>query len=227
MTESSASSGRPRTHSTVAALLDAAGRRVAVDGFASASLRGIMRDAGADPGSIHYHFGGREQLMAALLERLLVPINDRRAELLDGLEAPSRGAEDRPIPMEGLIDALVRPDLEVARAMDRRGSQDARLVGLIYLEPATFVTAQVEQRFAPVARRFHPRLIEAAPTIAPETLAWRIRWCLFGTLGAVLADPGRPSLADPERFEYLLDHLVTTLTAAVGGGRRQSNAEAT
>ena len=44
------------------ALINAAEEEFANAGFDAASLRKIMRAAGADPGAIHYHFGGCDAL---------------------------------------------------------------------------------------------------------------------------------------------------------------------
>lgn len=188
------------------ALIDAAEARFAEDGFGGASLRAVMRDAGADPGAVHYHFGSREALASAVLDRVLGPVNDRRLANLVALVAADA------LDLGRLVRALVEPDLEVAAELDGRGSGRSRLLGSIYLHPAAFVVEQVESRFAPVAARFHPHLIAAVPHVPPEELAWRVRWCVFGTLGAVLSDPDR---AGTSMSEPLADRLVPVLAAAL------------
>ncbi|MEM9132853.1 MAG: TetR family transcriptional regulator [Actinomycetota bacterium] len=226
----SAGSG-PEQAGARTALLDAAESEFAAQGYAQASLRAIMRRAGTDPGAVHYHFRNRAGLAAAVLDRLLVPLNQRRLDLLTELEraaglAPDQfGSDDRAdgdrggenavgegdrggtddrahgdrggenavgegtvLPVAGLVEALLRPDVELATALDEREQGRARLVSATYLRPADFVLTQVEVRFAPVAARFHPHLIAAIPDVAPEILGWRVRWAVFGLVGAVLAD---------------------------------------
>jgi len=206
---------------TTAALLDAAEAQFAGEGFQRASLRAVMRAAGADPGAIHYHFGGRPALAGAVLDRLLAPLNRRRLELLDAAIAATARP---PVPMRDLVDALIRPDLELAADLERRGTGRARLVGLIYLEPEAFVAERVEAHFAPVARRFLPEMISAAPHVAPHDLAWRVRWVVFGTLGAVLATPGGageesgdlPADAPVDAaIDGLIERVVPSLAAAL------------
>lgn len=192
---------------TASALIDSAESLFAVDGFELASLRAVMRLAGTDSGAVHYHFGNRESLAAAVLDRILAPLNDRRLELLSELELRANG-----IRTADLVEALVRPDVEMAHTLQRRGNGRARIVGSIYLHSASFVTALVEDRFAPVAGRFHPHLVRLIPSVSADTLAWRIRWCLFGTVGAVLADPEEPFRHSEDD---LVAHLVHTLTAAI------------
>lgn len=201
------------TESGAAALVDAAEELFAVEGIEGASLRGVMRRAGTDPGSVHYHFGGREALAAAVLDRILVPLNDRRLVLLAEREvAGELAAVD-------LVDALIRPDIEVAAELENRGRGRSRLIGNIYLHPAAFVEQLVEQRFAPVAVRFMPRFAAVLPEVDGELIGWRIRWCVFATTGALLAS--RQPAFDTHSVDELLDRLVPTLTSAVAAPTKE------
>jgi AcrR family transcriptional regulator len=196
---------------TAAALIDAAEEHFAVDGFERASLRAMMRAAGADPGSVHYHFGGREALAGAVLDRILAPLNARRMDLLSRAEERHRSTGS-PVPLPELVECLARPDLEAALALGRRGRERARLIGLIYLNPAAFVTERVEAHFAPVAGRFLPGLVAVLPGLAPDLIAWRVRWFLYGVLGALLADPDEPFAVEPSA---LTARIVASTTAAL------------
>ncbi|MFN0090765.1 MAG: TetR family transcriptional regulator [Acidimicrobiales bacterium] len=192
--------------STVDLLLDAAEVEFASAGIETGSLRRIMREAGADPGAVHYHFGGREALAAAVLERILIPLNLRRLELLDAAVAAGRPATSQ------LIDALVRPDVEAAHLLHARSPGRARLIGAIYIRPADFVAATVAGHFAPVADAFRPHLETALPHLAFGDIAWRVRWCVFGAVGALLTDEAAPF----ERpADELTSELVRTLAAAL------------
>lgn len=51
------------------ALLDAAERAILAEGFAGASTRRIAQEAGVPLSLVHYHFGGKEGLLVALVER--------------------------------------------------------------------------------------------------------------------------------------------------------------
>lgn len=195
------------TSSRVDALLDAAEAEFADAGFGRGSLRKIMRAAGADPGAIHYHFGGREALAEMVLNRILVPLNDRRLELLNQAEA--KGSPT----LAQLIDALIRPDVETAQQLHAQSPGRTRLIGSIYLHPVDFVEATVSAHFAPVAEAFRPHLERVVPHRPFAVLGWRVRWCVFGTLGALLTD-GTEAFARPT--DELIDELVTTLAGALG-----------
>ena len=187
-------------------LLDAAEAEFAGAGIEDGSLRRIMREAGADPGSIHYHFGGRPALVTAVLDRILAPLNARRLELLAEVVAAG------PPGVAQLIEALVRPDIETARALQVKSPGRARLIGAIYTRPSDFVAARVAAHFAPVADAFRPHLEAVLPHLTFGDVAWRIRWCVFGTVGALLTDESAPF---DRPADDLIDELVRTLAAAL------------
>lgn len=190
----------------VDALLDAAEAEFASEGIEGGSLRRIMRQAGADPGAVHYHFGGREAFAAAVLDRILVPLNARRLDLLD--EVVTGG----PPRVSQLLEALIRPDIELAHHLQARSPGRARLIGAIYLRPSDFVATTVAGHFAPVANAFRPHLEAALPHLSFDAIAWRIRWCVFGTVGALLTDESAPF---DRPAHDLLDELIRSLAAAL------------
>lgn len=194
------------TSARVDALLDAAEAEFAEAGFHTASLRKIMRAAGADPGAVHYHFGGREALSRAVLDRVLAPLNARRLELLDVAVATGEPSLDQ------LVEALIRPDIETAQLLHSRSPGRARLIGAIYVHPAEFVGATVARHFAPVADAFRPHLERALPRLAFPVIGWRVRWCVFGTVGALLSDASAAFDGGPDS---LVAKLVQPLAGAL------------
>jgi AcrR family transcriptional regulator len=64
-------------------LLDAALRSYAKTGIAAASLRRIASDAGVTPAMVHYYFGSKEQLRAAVVEERVMPVIAVLRERLD------------------------------------------------------------------------------------------------------------------------------------------------
>jgi AcrR family transcriptional regulator len=82
------------------------------DGVDGVSLRQIAVESGLrNPASVQYHFGSKEALLRAVIELRLPPINEHRLELLDQLDADGRGHD-----LRGLVDAMVRPLLELEAA---------------------------------------------------------------------------------------------------------------
>lgn len=179
----------------------------ASEGVDNASLRSIMRQADSNPAAVHYHYGSRRELARAVLDRILTPLQDRRLLLLGEL-CEANG--DNP-PIEGLIEALIRPDLEAFLTVGQRNPLGARLVGAIYTRPSSFVKSFVEESFSPVAQVFVPHLMRALPDLGPEELSWRVRWAVFGTVGALLSD--EDATLTEENVE---DELAKLLATSVG-----------
>ena len=111
-----------------------------------------------------------------------------------------------------LVEALIRPDIETAHALHAQSPGRARLIGAIYTRPSEFVAATVAAHFAPVADAFRPHLEAVLPQLSFGDVAWRIRWCVFGTVGALLADE---TAAFERPANDLVHELVRTLAAAL------------
>lgn len=203
------------------ALLDAAEVAFADEGVDKVSLRAIMRSAGANTAAVHYHYGSRDELAKAVLDRVLKPLQTRRLELLDELLDSTAASGTAPT-TENLIEALIRPDFEAVIAVADRNPEGARIIGTIYARPSAFVKSLVGDSFAPVARRFLPHLHAALPNLSPAELSWRIRWGLFGILGALLCD--EDTIITPKTIEAELARIVTVTVGAVSANPPRSSA---
>lgn len=73
-----------RGKETRAALLEAARRIFARNGFDGASIRAITGEAGTNLGSVTYHFGSKRKLYAEVLKVGLTPLVDRVGEAASG-----------------------------------------------------------------------------------------------------------------------------------------------
>jgi len=90
-------------------LLVAATRAFAEHGVTNASLLDITRQAGQrNRGAVHYHFGSREGLLAAVLEQHAAFLSEREHRLLE--VAQGRPDDD----LAAALEALVRPATELS-----------------------------------------------------------------------------------------------------------------
>lgn len=71
-------------------ILDIAERHFAVYGFAGTSLRGIIKEAKINVAAIAYHFGDKESLFTAVIERFALPVVQQQLECLDAEMAMAR-----------------------------------------------------------------------------------------------------------------------------------------
>src|SRR2546423_4516992 len=75
---------RARGDDTRVQILDAARDALAEDGYARATTRSIAERAGTQLSLVHYHFGGKQQLLAAVLQRENERLLERQRALYAG-----------------------------------------------------------------------------------------------------------------------------------------------
>lgn len=168
-------------------ILGAAERLFAAHGFAGTSLRAVTREAGVNLAAVHYHFGTKEDLLRAVLDRVVVPVNRERLERLGRLEA---GSGDEPLSVEGILEAFLAPSLRSVRDLGERGVIITRFLGRSYTEPSELVQRLAREQFGEVERRFTEALGRALPHL-PEAELHRRFTFVVGVLTFILADVGR------------------------------------
>jgi AcrR family transcriptional regulator len=101
----------PNASETREKLLDAAARAFAEEGVFNASMIEITRRAGQrNRSALNYHFGSREGVLCAVLERHVDFLARREGELLE--IALRRPADD----VASVVEAIVRPAAELAES---------------------------------------------------------------------------------------------------------------
>ena len=91
-------------------ILDAAEGLFADRGFPGTSMRDITQGADANIAAVNYHFGSKEALLLAVLERRIEPVNQARLARLDELESSAGG---QPVPIEDVVKALMMKKKEM------------------------------------------------------------------------------------------------------------------
>ena len=170
-----------------------------------------MAAAGTNVASVHYHFGSKEALVAALVRRRSDVVAGRRAELRDALEAAGT------VTARGLAEAFVRPVWEMATGA---GVHWVKLVsGIVGANhPALAVVAE---GFTPQARRFMKLLPRAVPDLPAATVRFRLTQAMTLTF-QVLGDlPQTQSLLAISRVrlsrQQVFDELLDVVTAILAG----------
>ncbi|MGV9412603.1 TetR/AcrR family transcriptional regulator [Nocardia sp. NPDC003693] len=95
--------------STRQKLLAVAERLLLESGYDAVSVRAVNAAAGMNPASVHYHFGSKEALVAALLEDRLAPIWRQQLDAVS--ERRARGWMPA---IAELVDVVVDPLAELA-----------------------------------------------------------------------------------------------------------------
>jgi AcrR family transcriptional regulator len=157
---------------TKAAVFAAAERLFALHGFQNVSVRDITAEAGVNLASVNYHFGSKDALLFEIFRRRTGELNRERARMLH--EAADRHAGAPPV--REILEALFAPPLRWADpANDRRVSVQfiirARSEG-------TEEIRQVLQNDVSHLERFAEALKKACPALPPESVYWRLHFCL-------------------------------------------------
>jgi AcrR family transcriptional regulator len=159
-------------------LLDAAEQLFADRGFDTVSVRDITQLAKANVAAVNYHFGSREGLISLVVMRYITPVNEERIARLDVLEKKFPG---KVVPLEEIIDALVRPLAGSVRKSELSERLFCKLMGRIFAMQGEGMPEALEEQIRGLSDRFTKAFARALPGIAEEDLYWRIHF-LVGSM---------------------------------------------
>jgi AcrR family transcriptional regulator len=191
------------------AITRAAASLFAARGIETPSLREIARAAEqGNTNAAQYHFGDRDGLLLAVLDRRETEVDLRRAELLDGLDPAAAGAP------RALAAALVEPYVPELSDPDG-GPEHLRILAEVVARPARFAAALEQQWARPSVRRWSA-LVE--PVLPPEAVGRPLhrRFAVIRFVHGELASRARDrgGRRDHRLFASHLTDLVAAMLAA-------------
>ena len=209
-------------------ILDAAERLFAEKGVGGASLREIGAAAGANPGSLYFHWKVKAELVRDVFRRRLEPLD---AERMRRLEAAENAAAPAPAPLEAVLEALISPMFALVERGERGGAAFLRLLGRTYNEPDRTLVRMLHRDHGATVERFREALGRALPELQSEQLAVRFHFAL-GALAHTLASDASWQLVvgrRPGSRSQWLRELVPFLVAGFGAppGSREREGERT
>jgi AcrR family transcriptional regulator len=149
-------------------ILDAAERLFAREGFHSTSLRMLTKEAGVNLAAVNYHFGSKEELIKAVIERRLLPLNKLRVKRLQGVRERAQKENRLPGVRETLL-AFLEPTFAFRKS--GKGAQDfITLVSRSFSEPDDTVRTIFMGLVAKLFQLFYEVLCEALPELPRETI---------------------------------------------------------
>jgi AcrR family transcriptional regulator len=199
-----------RSNETRQRLLEAAAEVFADGGYRRATIANICRRAGANIAAVNYHFGGKQELYAAVFEYA-----QRRASTED------TAAVDETAPPEDRLRAHVATF--VGRLLDpRRPAWIARLLAHELIEPTQVLDRLVRNRM-----RANHQLIASAirellgPDATPETVRLCtlsvVSQCVFYRNSAAVVTRLYPEIVPSKEVERIADHVTQFSLAAIRG----------
>jgi len=156
-------------------LLEAAEELFSDRGFEKVSVRDITERAGANVAAVNYHFGSREGLVEQVMVRYINPVNEERIARLDALE---RKAGSKPVPLEEILDAFVRPFATQVRRSELSERMFYKLMGRIFGDGQDKLPALVLQGFEAMLGRFRKAFGKSLRKLPEEELLWRLHFTM-------------------------------------------------
>src|SRR4030095_6195835 len=109
--------------------------------------------------------------LRTVLDRQLGHLRDQRRQLLE--RAGEQYGEQ--VPVSVLLEAALRPDLELLARLRKHKVEVARVLGRAHTRPGAAVAAYVEQQFQTLARQLTPMLQRSLPEVDQAELRLRLR----------------------------------------------------
>ena len=195
-------------------ILDVAETLFAERGLDRVSIRDITRKAKVNLAAINYHFGTRDDLIVAVFERRVVPVNDARLVALDVVE---KGAGKRSPKLEDILEAFIRPAIPSPTEEIPGGAAFSKLFGRCLSEPSPEVEALLKKQFEPLVERMNAMLKRSLPRLSRSEIFWRMKFT-YGALHHWLLtkDKFRPDWVHDVDAEAQIQKLISF---AAGGFR--------
>jgi AcrR family transcriptional regulator len=208
---------------TRARILDAAEDLFARHGVAGTSLRALTAQAGVNLAAVHYHFGSKDALLDAVVERRAQPMNAERMVALGKIEAAIARGElaDERERVEAILGAFFLPGLHGIRDLPEGKSGLAQLLASIDALPPETIEDLLRQHFGDPCERFVAALEGALPELPSEQVADRFRFAM-AILTRLLSGhfdldtiPNRPPcrVDDESRLRHAIAFIVAGLVA--------------
>jgi AcrR family transcriptional regulator len=197
------------------AILAAAEELFSTNGFNAVSVRDIAQAAGANPGSVTYHFKTKDGLLLEIYRRHCGPMNYRRAELL----AAARRVRDLQDRLEAIVRAYVLPAFSSVSDLAGGGARFTRLRAVMSAEGNEVARKIIAQTFDDTSHAFIDAVHESLPHIPRTEIVWRSHF-LLGALYYSLVTPERVSrlsrgAADGSDGPCAIEQLVRSTVASL------------
>jgi AcrR family transcriptional regulator len=195
---------------TTERLLDTAEKLFAEHGYDGVGMRALAEEAGVNLGATTYHYGSKEKLYIEAFMRRFQPVNTARLESLRRTETAARGA---PLPVETIVDCLMRPPFLTVLAHPNFPALLARNLFM----PPPFMRRVLEKEMPPSLDPFVKALSKSLPDVPLELLMLRLVYSggallmFAGQLGGL---PQRMS-GNPALIEAALKELVRFVSAGL------------
>ena len=198
-------------------ILNTAEHLFAREGFHNTSLRTLTGRAKVNLAAVNYHFGSKEALLQAVIERRLQPLNQIRKEQIELVLNNAQQSGTKPSAAT-LLRAFIEPTLAFRNSGS--GAKDfIALIGRSLSEPDQTVRNCFISQILPIFKLLFDALQRALPELPEKILLARLQFVL-GAMSHVMCSsiqplpqiPGFPEpLPGADLDEQLLKFVCTGL----------------
>ena len=200
------------TTDTKTQILDATEHLIAEKAFAGTTLRNIASAAGVNLAAVHYHFGSKEDLFRAVVQRIAKPVVARQLDMLNQLK------QKTVVPsVEDLLTAFLTPPLAFISGGASPGRVPAQFMGRCRTEPEP-IQSVARQEFSASMDSFLDVLQRALPDQSRSQLDWKLD-LVIAVLIQVQMQAGKPNALlqsnRPKDIQNTISTLVDFMTPAM------------
>ena len=193
---------------TTERLLDTAEKLFAEFGYDGVGMRALAEEAKVNLGATTYHYGSKEALYIETFMRRFRPTNGERLRLLREAEAAAGG---QPLPVEKIVDCMVRPPF----LSGLKHPHFHALLARNLFTPPPFLFPILHKDLRPNIEAFADALARSLPQVPRDLIETRVMFSM-GTLLPLSAQLGRSRLAEDARLmEVILQEVVRFVSAGL------------
>jgi AcrR family transcriptional regulator len=180
-------------------------------------MRAITESAKVNLAAVNYHFGSKEALFEAILERRLRPLNEIRLKRLKEIRDKASQIGMKPAAGE-ILRAFIEPALRFKES--RKGGVDFTiLIGRSFIDPDDTAQKIFFRLMKPLSRVMLEMLGEALPQFPREDIFWRYQF-VIGALARTMRIYKNPKFESlnvtPETgVDSLIDSLISFAVAGM------------
>jgi AcrR family transcriptional regulator len=193
-------------------ILDVAERLIAERGFSATTLRNVVSEAGVNLAAVHYHFGSKEELFRAVVQRIARPVMAHQLALLEQFKQ-----ENQPLAVEDILMAFLTPPLEFVMGDETSCMVRAQFMGRCRTEPEP-IQSIARNEFCGNVDPFLDALQRALPEQSRSQLYWKLD-LVIAALVRVQTEAGKPhgflKSSRPEDIRITIAQLVTFMAAGM------------
>lgn len=195
-------------------ILDVAEKLFAEKGIQATSIRQIVKEAGLNVASIHYHFGSKEAVIQEIISRRIGPINQAKMKRLDEIEERTNGQTPD---LEEVLRAFVEPHIHM-KQVDR--NQAKTIMKLMVQLDDNSVKSQLMHNSSmfDALHRYLNILHKILPMLSMAELQWRFKF-MFGSIHVLMAEHSLPPDLPFQQHKFnnkeIIDCIITFLMAGM------------